>query len=106
MYAPGDEGKTNGEVLLKSGAAVAKGEMTREEKLRRRRREKERKKKSGRNGTGKVGQSGKAKEKQEVLGALKRGGVKVIGKKGDVKDVEGRKVEGGKASKSGDTLKL
>jgi U3 small nucleolar RNA-associated protein MPP10 len=104
MYAPGNDGKVQGEVLLKGGASVAKNEMTREEKLRRRRREKERAKKSG--VQNKAGQSGKAAEKQEVLRDLKKGGVKVIGKKGDVKDVDGRKVSGRQTTKSGDVLKL
>lgn len=104
MYAPGNDGKVQGEVLLKGGASVAKNEMTREEKLRRRRREKERAKKSG--VQNKAGQSGKVAEKQEVLRDLKKGGVKVIGKKGDVKDVDGRKVSGRQTTKSGDALKL
>jgi U3 small nucleolar RNA-associated protein MPP10 len=104
MYAPGNDGKVQGEVLLKGGASMAKNEMTREEKLRRRRREKERAKKSG--VQNKAGQSGKAAEKQEVLRDLKKGGVKVIGKKGDVKDVDGRKVSGRQTTKNGDVLKL
>jgi U3 small nucleolar RNA-associated protein MPP10 len=95
IYKAGKEKESieKGEVVPKSGAPVARQEMTREEKLRRRRREKERIKKSGGgqvNG-GKV-EGKKAKEKREVVGELKRGGVKVIGKRGDVRDVDGNKV--------------
>jgi hypothetical protein len=54
----------------------------------------------------KAGQSGTAAEKQEVLRDLKTGGVKVIGTKGDLKDVDGRTVSGRQTTKNGDVLKL
>lgn len=99
VYQAGEAARGKGvreEVVGKSGLPAAREEMGREERRRRRRREKERGRKAGANV--KVGASGgerkgKASEK-EVLGDLKRGGVKVIGKKGDVRDVEGNAVRG------------
>ncbi|PQE26971.1 hypothetical protein CJF31_00003682 [Rutstroemia sp. NJR-2017a BVV2] len=76
--------------IVRGGAPVARGEMSREEKLRRRRREKERIRKSGEEQKAAI--SRKTKEKRDVVGELKRGGVKVIGKKGEMRDVEGRKI--------------
>lgn len=113
VYRPGEERSREDkrkEVVLKSGVPVAREEMSREEKLRRRRREKERIKKRGggvvvgsaapqavaANG---VKKNKKAEEKKGVVGDLKRGGVRVIGKKGELVDVEGKAV---KASKGGD----
>ncbi|KAI9771215.1 MAG: U3 snoRNP protein [Candelina submexicana] len=116
VYAPGKEGGGaggagggKGEVVTKSGMPVAKEEMSREEKLRRRRREKERikkKKKSSGDGLGgtkkKKEESRKGeKEKRDVLGRLKSGGVRVIGRKGEVRDVEGREVRGMRGGRLG-----
>lgn len=81
-----------GEVVSKSGAPVARQEMTREEKLRRRRREKERIKKRGGEELNQKAESRKSKQRKETFGDLKKGGVKVIGKKGDIRDVEGNKI--------------
>ena len=96
IYKPGDArvDKTK-EVVLKSGATVAREEMSREEKLRRRRRAKERIRKAGgivpsstqtQAGTGKARKAGK----KEVLGDLKKGGVRIIGKKGELREVDGK----------------
>ncbi|MCJ1305922.1 U3 snoRNP protein [Hypocenomyce scalaris] len=110
VYKPGEEGATGkGEVVLKSGVPVQREEMSREEKLRRRRRGKERIKKAG--GVvdakgGKDGQGRKAKEKKEVIGELKKGGVRVIGKKGEIRDVEGGAVKGQTVIKGGGSFKL
>ncbi|PGG98308.1 hypothetical protein GX51_06870 [Blastomyces parvus] len=88
MYAPGDEGKVRGEMVLKSGVTVSKEEMTREAKLRRRRREKQKLKKN----SSQPVRTGKQAEKQRIVSDLKKGGVKVIGNQGDLKDVHGNKV--------------
>ncbi|KAI9796538.1 MAG: U3 snoRNP protein [Piccolia ochrophora] len=105
LYAPGTEKAANGEVVLRSGVPIAKAEMSREEKLRRRRREKERAKKKG--GAGGVdAKPGKANGKKEVVGQLKKGGVKVIGSKGDVRDVDGKKPKGEVLMVKGGALKL
>jgi U3 small nucleolar RNA-associated protein MPP10 len=95
-----------GEVVLKSGAPVARQEMTREEKLRRRRREKERIKKRGGVELNQRLESKKTKQKRETLGELKKGGVKVIGRKGDIRDVEGNKVQAAKAINGAGGFKL
>lgn len=100
VYKPGDAGVDKSkEVVLKSGMPVGREEMTGEEKLRRRRRAKERIRKAGgtvetpadskRAGTG-VGRKAK---KKEVIGDLKKAGVRVIGRKGELRDVEGREVK-------------
>ena len=82
-----------GEVVPKSGAPLARLEMTREEKLRRRRREKERIRKRGGLEANKKPEGKKAQAKRETIVDLKKGGVKVIGRKGDIRDVEGNKVK-------------
>lgn len=100
IYMPGDEGKSKGEIMGKGGMARSKEEMTREEKLRRRRREKERaKKRKGSEAVaqrqqeqaGKGRKADKAQEKKNILDELRKGGVKVIGKKGAVEDIDGKK---------------
>ena len=83
------------EVVGKSGLPAGRGEMSREERKRRRRREKERIRKAGGNEGETGGGSKRAEERRRVVGDLKRGGVGVIGKKGDVRDVEGREVKAG-----------
>ncbi|KAL8711375.1 MAG: hypothetical protein Q9220_004272 [cf. Caloplaca sp. 1 TL-2023] len=113
IYKPGEErsraDKAREVVLSKSGAPVAREEMTREQKLRRRRREKERIRKQGGSGgsSGNVitasappketvtnGSSRKKVEKNRVVGELKKGGVRVIGRRGELVDVEGNAAKG------------
>ncbi|KAL8927778.1 MAG: hypothetical protein Q9208_002194 [Pyrenodesmia sp. 3 TL-2023] len=99
VYRPGEERSREDkqkEVVLKSGVPVAREEMSREEKLRRRRREKERIKKKGENVVPKEAPASmkKAADRQGVVGDLKRAGVKVIGKKGELVDMEGKGVQG------------
>lgn len=115
VYRAGEK-KAAGEVVRKSGAAVSKEEMSREEKKRKRRREKERAKK------GKVGQGatpvtsgkddkkskkkGSKEDQQNILEELKRGGVKVVDKKGELQSLS-RKGQGrGGADVSSSALKL
>lgn len=95
IYKAGQEkgAAEKGEIVPKTGAPVARQEMTREEKLRRRRREKERIKKQGGLDAKKGPLSKKAQEKKDTLGELKRGGVRVIGRKGEIRDIEGNKVQ-------------
>ncbi|MCJ1333865.1 U3 snoRNP protein [Thelotrema lepadinum] len=109
------EGEMDGVVVTAGGGVVGRGELTREQKLRRRRREKERGRK--RDGVGKDGDRGVARgeegrgkkdgggggggkrvqgvEQKRLLGELKRGDVKVIGKGGAITDVKGKRVEVG-----------
>ncbi|TID15594.1 putative u3 small nucleolar ribonucleoprotein mpp10 [Venturia nashicola] len=120
VYKPGEE-KEDDEVVTRGGQIVKRDELTREQKLRRRRREKERARKAGEHGNAKVtggasekGDKGKGKteskrtkERKDVMSDLKKGGVLVIGRKGELKDVEGNKVEtGGKRAKTAGGYKL
>lgn len=97
VYKPG-EGKGNKDEVMKkrSGLPIGREEMTRDEKVRRRRREKERIRKAGGLAPAKSleGRGKKTEEKRGVIGDLKKGGVRIIGKKGEVRDVEGKAVHG------------
>ncbi|KAL1839957.1 hypothetical protein VTJ49DRAFT_962 [Mycothermus thermophilus] len=104
VYAPSKATAEKGEVVAKSGLPVAKEEMTREEKLRRRRREKERIRKAG--GLNGKAESKKEQEKRETMNNLKKGGVKVINRKGEVVGLDGKKVVEGKGVQSGGAFKL
>ncbi|KAF2198733.1 Mpp10 protein [Delitschia confertaspora ATCC 74209] len=106
IYKPGDD-KTKTEIVTTSGMPIAREEMTREQKLRRRRREKERIKKANVNEKGKPvsGKEKKANDKKQLLGDLKKGGVSIIGKKGQITDVDGGKV-GDKTRSGVGNLKL
>lgn len=103
IYALGNDNKAAGEVVLKTGASIAKDEMTREEKAKLRRQQKKQKKASF-NQSDK--RSDKAAEKQQLVSDLKKGGVKVIGQQGEVTNINGGKAGDGNAKNSGDTLKL
>jgi len=96
VYKAGDARNKKEEVVTGSGLPVGREEMTRDEKTRRRRREKERIRKAGGLVPPKGGKETgkKTKEKQGIIGDLKMGGVRIIGKKGEIKDVEGKAVRG------------
>jgi U3 small nucleolar RNA-associated protein MPP10 len=112
IYAAGEASKARGgeEVVGKSGLPAVREELSREERKRRRRREKERIRKAGANtdsAGAKPGESRAAKAKKDLLGDLKRGGVKVIGKKGEgLKDVEGQNVKSGDGGQGASRFKL
>jgi U3 small nucleolar RNA-associated protein MPP10 len=108
IYRAGQEKENieKGEVVPKSGAPVARQEMSREEKLRRRRREKERIKKRGGVEINQRPEGKKAQKKRETIGDLKKGGVKVINKKGEIRDVEGNKVQAATAFNGAGVFKL
>ena len=102
IFRAGEGGKEDGVVVRKSGASASKEEMTREEKLRKRRREKERQKKAGLNkpvlqvgADGKPGKKSKKDEKSDILSELRKGNVKVFGKKGQLEDLSKRPKRGG-----------
>ena len=110
VFKPGAEGpKTE---ISRGRMPVGREEMSREEKLRRRRREKERIKKSGKGvlvkaRDGKVEErKGGKKDERNVMQDLKKGGVRVIGKKGEIRDVEGKSVKDKSTTKAGSTFKL
>lgn len=108
IYKAGKEKDSieNGEVVPKSGAPVARQEMTREEKLRRRRREKERIKKRGGVENNQKPEGKKAQQKRETVGELKRAGVKIIDKKGNFTDIDGNKVQAATALQGAGAFKL
>lgn len=100
IYAPGDDGRAAGELVLKTGATISKDEMTREEKARARRQRKTQKAHAE-----PIQRKGKAAEKQQLVSDLKKGGVKVVNKEGQVTDMDGARV-GTSAKNSADNLKL
>ncbi|KAI1389395.1 Mpp10 protein [Hypoxylon trugodes] len=99
VYKADKDTAEKGEVVAKSGLPIAKQEMSREDKIRKRRREKERTRKAG-GINGKKPQSTKAQVQKQTLGDLKLGGVKVINKKGEIVDMEGNKAKAAKAASS------
>ncbi|OQD72432.1 hypothetical protein PENDEC_c021G04854 [Penicillium decumbens] len=101
IYAPGDDGRVAGEVVLKTGVTISKDEMSREDKARARRHKKSQKKTDGEPSR----KTGKSAEKQQLVSDLRKGGVKVINKEGQVTDMSGEKV-GSDAKNSADALKL
>lgn len=116
--AGGGKGE-DGVVVRKSGASANKEEMTREEKLRRRRREKERVKKKDGNGeetgSARIGVDGKPvkntkrskkDERSDILSDLKKGNVKVIGKKGALEEINPKARRGAEASSASSAFKL
>ena len=106
VYRAGKDTAERREVVAKSGLPVARQEMSREEKLRRRRREKERIRKSGGGEQGKKPLSKKAQEQKDTLGELRKGGVRVINKKGEIVDMDGKKDTGPRPEATSGSFKL
>jgi U3 small nucleolar RNA-associated protein MPP10 len=108
IYKAGQEKQAieKGEVVPRSGVPIARQEMSREEKLRRRRREKEKIKKRGGLEVNKRVEGKKAKDKRQTVDDLKKGGVKIIGKKGDIRDVDGNKVKDAVVTNGAGSFKL
>lgn len=99
VYKAGADTAAKGEVVSKSGLPVAKQEMSREDKARRRRQHKERVRKAGNGGAGSTRAS--TNKKAQTISDLKKGGVKVINRKGEITDVDGNKIKAAKAMSSG-----
>ena len=101
VYRAGAAGAAEkGEVVPRTGLPVARQEMTREDRARRRRRAKERGRKAGADArAAPVGK--KAQERKDTVAQLRKGGVKVINRRGEVLDVDGNKVREAKAVSSG-----
>ncbi|KAM7199376.1 putative U3 small nucleolar ribonucleoprotein [Naviculisporaceae sp. PSN 640] len=91
VYAPGKDSAEKGEVVAKSGLPIARQEMSREDKIRRRRREKERIRKAGGVDADKPMSRG-TQARKETMNELKKGGVKVINRKGETVGLDGKKV--------------
>ncbi|KAK0702584.1 Mpp10 protein-domain-containing protein [Apiosordaria backusii] len=105
VYAPGKDSVEKGEIVAKSGLPVAKQEMSREEKARRRRRDKERIRKAGGLDANKPVNK-KAQAQKETMSDLKKGGVKVINKKGEVVGLDGKKIVEHKGPHTSGAFKL
>jgi U3 small nucleolar RNA-associated protein MPP10 len=107
VYRAGEE-KDRDEVLTKGGEVMKREELTREQKLRRRRREKERAKKAASNAKPAVEakKDKRIKEKKDVVSSLKKGGVTVIGRTGELLNVESNTAKGKKVTITGGRLKL
>ena len=108
IYKAGEQRDKRTEVATRGGLTVGREEMSKEDKIRRRRREKERIKKSSapplQNGDP---QKSKNKEqKNQVASDLKKGGVRVIGKKGEIRDVDGKEIRNRGASRGAGAYKL
>ena len=99
-----DQAEAREMVVTKGGAVVAREEMTRDERRRRRRRAKERLRKRGEGApetekapaeTAKEKppdrKAKKDRERTQIVEQLKSAGVKVIGRDGEIRDVEGNK---------------
>lgn len=107
MLAPGEvynprEQKRAEELVTKGGTVIRKEELSTEDKKRARRHEKEksRKKKAEEGKTHGVASKKEERSKKGVVDTLKRGGVKVIGKGGETRNLDGKIVES-KQGKSG-----
>ncbi|EGX88403.1 U3 small nucleolar ribonucleoprotein Mpp10 [Cordyceps militaris CM01] len=99
VYKAGADTAAKGEVVSKSGLPVAREEMSREDKARRRRQHKERVRKAGNGGAG--GSRAGTSKKAQTIADLKKGGVKVINRKGEITDVDGKKIKAAKTMSSG-----
>lgn len=98
VYTAATAAAAAGEVVTKGGMPLAKKELSRDDKQRMRRREKER---AGKRDTGDDKLSKKAKMQKDTLADLRKGGVKVVNRKGEVVDVDGNKIKEGKTMSSG-----
>ncbi|KAM3487231.1 hypothetical protein MY3957_009479 [Beauveria namnaoensis] len=100
VYKAGADTAGKGELVSKSGLPVARQEMSREDKARRRRQHKERVRKAG-NGGASGGSRAGASKKAQTIADLKKGGVRVINRKGEITDVDGNRIKAAKAMSSG-----
>lgn len=86
IYAPNEKNGFGGEVVLRSGHSMAKDEMSREDKSKRRRKQKEQMKNAKSLPTSKK----KTDEGQQIVSDLKKGGVNIIGDKGQLQNLDGQ----------------
>lgn len=104
VYKPG-ETKESGKVITKGGTVVDRAELSQENRKRQRRREKERIKKAQGQPNGDANNVIKQNSAKTLVGDLKKGGVQVIDRKGELRDVEGNEVKDGPRI-HGSSLKL
>lgn len=116
IYKPGIDSRAGKDEVLNRKSAVtrSKEEMTREERIRKRRREKERQKKATQSSQTRKVASGSDRDgkssREGVLRDLQKGGVKVIGKGGQVEELSNKSKKGKGSERtpntSGGALKL
>ena len=94
------------EVVGKSGAPVSVAEMASEEKQKRRKQNKEKQRKKNAAEGRTHGRRAKEGSKKDVMDTLKKGGVKVIGKRGENTDVHGKEMKGKKGFSTSNAFKL
>ncbi|EFX02837.1 u3 small nucleolar ribonucleoprotein protein mpp10 [Grosmannia clavigera kw1407] len=102
--------------VAKTGLPLARDEMSREDKARRRRRNKERIRKSGsgaggaavvaateaaNEGTAHAVTKTKSQKRQDTMATLKKAGVRVIGRRGEIEDLDGNKPKAARTVSSG-----
>jgi U3 small nucleolar RNA-associated protein MPP10 len=102
IYNPVEREGFGGEVVLKSGASIAKDEMSREERSRRRRKQKEQ---SKRISTPFDQRKNKEGSKTQLMTDLKKGGVTIVGERGELESLGGKKLDASQGSHT-DQLKL
>ena len=107
VYKAGKE-LQKGEVVTKGGTVIAKDEMSREDRKRLRRQAKERAKNAVATAEPVASdkQDAKTKTKTNVVKDLKRGGVMIVDKKGNLSTVDGKAARGNQAFVSGSSFKL
>lgn len=106
VYDP-REGKRSGEIVTRGGKVISKEELGTEDKKRARRRNKDRtKKRNEERGTHGVASKKEEKSEKGVVNTLKKGGVTVIGKGGERRDVDGKIINEKKGRESASGFKL
>ena len=94
IYQAGELGDKKAEITTKGGVPIRREEMSKDDRVRRRRREKERIRKAGTgvqdrtNGERPGKQGRKAEEKTSLVNNLTKGDVKVIGRKGEIRNAQ------------------
>ncbi|PFH55968.1 hypothetical protein XA68_17318 [Ophiocordyceps unilateralis] len=94
VYRAGDDPVQPGEApSTRGGAPQARAELSREDRARRRRRLRDKRKKAGGVAAAGQGESLAARRRRDTLAALKKGNVRVVNRRGEVTDVEGKKTK-------------
>ncbi|PHH51927.1 U3 small nucleolar ribonucleoprotein mpp10 [Ceratocystis fimbriata CBS 114723] len=99
LYKTSAATAAKGELVTRSGLPLARQELSRDERQRMRRRDKERMAKDASDPDARL--SKKAKMQKDTIEGLRKGGVKVVNRKGEVVDVDGNKIKADKTMSSG-----
>ncbi|KAL1891556.1 U3 snoRNP protein [Ceratocystis pirilliformis] len=99
LYKTSGATAAKGELVTRSGLPLARQELSRDERQRMRRRDKERMAKDASDPDARL--SKKAKMQKDTIEDLRKGGVKVVNRKGEVVDVDGNKIKADKTMSLG-----